>query len=540
VNIVLSIVMLALQVPVTPPPAPPVLVTPAASPSASAAPSPTASPGALSASLTAVNLHPSQSQPLTIANVNGTLAAQLDTPLVTVSIDQQNRTVTLTAAAQTGRAMLTVSDSSGASLQIPVRVALDAGTVPGTLSLRVTGTVDPAWLQAQVQKIVARSVQLQPGASMQAAAFTVPSPFAAGATAAVPVAVHIAGGESYYDVDATATVNLQNVDTPAFTPPLLFYDDDPEKIVANGVLYRNEISADAPARLYYYHQNSGDPRRLVVALRALQAPATVHLLDASAGPNADVMTVGHNVSRDFLLQKQRNEGVIVDVNSPSPYVVDDFRMQGLDGAAGSIGMQVLSGGPVQVTVAALPPDISDEQAAAFLDQPQLPDDGHHRTGTFRIVGSDGAAYGSEVLAYTVGAAEASTQYGATSPPPADGAGGHDYGDYGVVRTFTFDLSNPTQQASTLYLYERPMGGVVRSSFLLNGTTLVQPGCARLPERYQVGEPFSVPPQSNVQLTVQTMTDGGSNYPLELGVTPTPPLPTTPAISAPDGCFPKQI
>jgi hypothetical protein len=35
-----------------------------------------------------------------------------------------------------------------------------------------------------------------------------------------------------------------------------------------------------------------------------------------------------------------------------------------------------------------------------------------------------------------------------------------------------------------------------------------------------------------------MTDGGSFYPVEIGITGTPPTPATPAISAPDGCFPK--
>jgi hypothetical protein len=81
-----------------------------------------------------------------------------------------------------------------------------------------------------------------------------------------------------------------------------------------------------------------------------------------------------------------------------------------------------------------------------------------------------------------------------------------------------------------------MGGVVRSSFLVDGT-LVQVGCARLSERYQIGQPFTVNP-GKAQITVQTMTDGGSNYPLEVGLTATPPLPTTPPITAPDGCFPK--
>ena len=44
-----------------------------------------------------------------------------------------------------------------------------------------------------------------------------------------------------------------------------------------------------------------------------------------------------------------------------------------------------------------------------------------------------------------------------------------------------------------------------------------------------------------QVTVQrlqTMTDGGSFYPIRLGVTATAPVPSAPPVTAPDGCFPK--
>ena len=530
-NIALSILALALQA--TPPPPPPVLATPAPSPAASAAPSPSAGPGVLVASPAAADLHPSQSQALTVANATGTIGAQLDTPVATLSVDQTSRTVTLSASTQTGRATLTITDASGASVQVPVRVAMDAGVVPSTLTLRVTGnTVDPAWLQTQVQKIVTQSAQLQSGATMQLSPFGVPGSFAPGSTASVPVPIHIAGGDQYYDVDATPAVAVTNVEAPPFVPGLLFYDDDPEKIVADGVLYRNDVTASTPAVLYFYHQNSGDRRRMLVVLRATQAPASVQLIDASAGPNADVMTVGHNVSRDFLLQKPQNEGVVVDVNPGTPYVADRFDMQNLDGAAGSIGVHVLSGSSVQVSVVAVPESVTDAEVSSYLDQTPLPGDGHRRAGAFRI-----DQYGNEMLAYSAGGADANTQYGANTPPPADASAGHDYGDYGVLRTLTFDLSNPTPQAATVYLYERPMGGVVRSSFLVNGS-LVQVGCARLPERYQIGQPFSLPPGSNSRIVVQTMTDGGSNYPLEVGVTASPPLPSTPAMFSADGCFPK--
>lgn len=543
-NLAVSILALALQV--TPPPSPPPPSTPAPSPSASptatAAPSPTAPAGALVATPARVKLHPSASQTVTLANATGAITAAADSTIVAVSVDQQAHTVTIGASPQTGTAGVTVTDASGATVQIPVLIALDAGTVPQSLSLRVTGTaVDPAWLQTQVQKLVGQSAQLQPGASMQATPASAPSPFAPGATAAIPVQVHIAGGDQYFDVDAPVTVSVENVDTPAFLPPLLFYDDDPEKILADGVLYRNELSASAPARLYYYHQNGTGDRNLYVVLRSAQTPATVHLIDASAGPNADVMTVGHTVSRDFLQQKTANEGVIVDLAAGTPYVLDSFAMHHLDGAAGSIGMRVLSGGPVQVavvSVAAPPPGTADPSLASLLDRSQVPGDGHHRTGTFRLQSTDGSAYGTEILAYTVGGPDASTQYGATTPPPADASGGRDYGDYGVVRTLAFDLSNPTDQPATLYFYERPMGGVVRSSFLIDGT-LAEPGCARLSERYQVGDPFTVQPRSNARLSVVTMTDGGSNYPLEIGVTAQPPIPATPPMSSAEGCFPKN-
>lgn len=544
----LTVFILALIAQVTPPPPPPNLVTPAPSPSPSVSAAPQASPSAtppasaapvpLSAAPAAVNLHPAQSAAVAVGGANGAITAQLDTPLATATVDQSEHTVTLTAAQQTGRAILTITDTAGAVVTVPVRVALDAGSVPSTIALRVTGTsIDPAWLQRQVTSALLRSVQVQPGAGTpQIGAFTLPTLFAPGSTAAIPVQISIAGGDQYFDVNAAATVQLQNVGAAPFLPSLLFYDDDPEKIPTDGVLYRGRVTSAAPVRLYYYHQNTGDARRLVVALStAAQDPASVQLIDASAGPNIDVMSVGHAVSRDFLAAKPRNQGVVVDVGPQTPFVADGFTMKPLDGAAGNLGIRLLGGGPVDVTVLAVPPATPDSQLAAYLGQPKLPGDGHRRTGVFALSG-----YGAQSLAYTAGGPEASVQYGAQTPPSADPATpGHDYGEYGVLRTLTFDIDNPTDQPAVAYLYERPMGGVVRSSFLVDGQ-LFEVGCARLPERYQIGQPFALQPAGRYRVTVETMTDGGSNYPLEVGLTATPPLPTTPPITAPDGCFPKAL
>ncbi len=540
-NIAVSILALALQV--TPPPAPPVLASPAPSPSATvsppASPSPASSPGNLTVTPATLNLHPSQTHALTVTNATGTITAQTDTPAISVSVDQTARTVAVSASPQAGRAIVTVSDSSGASVQVPVRVAFDAGVVPGTVTLRVTGNpVDTTWLQGQVQKAIAKSIQLQPGASLRTPSFTLPALFTPGSVAAIPVAITITGGNQYFDVvNAPLTVDLQNVDSSAFAPPFLFYDDDPERITGDGILYQNQVTAANPTRLYYYHENTNNQHQLFVVFSAPSGPATVQLIDASAGPNIDVMSVGHAVTRDFLMQKPRNEGLVVDITPQTPFVADQFLLNRLDGAAGTIGIRLLTGGPVTVTVLTAPPASASDppassQVAALLGQPKLPGDGHHRTGVFNIT-----TYGQETIAYTAGGPDAMTQYGAQSPPSADPAStGHDYGEYGVLRTLTFDVNNPSGQTATAYLYERPMGGVVRSSFLVDGT-LYQVGCARVPQRYLIGAPFAIP-SGQTRITVQTMTDGGSAYPLEIGLTATPPLSTTPPISAPDGCFPK--
>lgn len=537
----LAFTLLAMLLQVTPaptptaPPSPPPLVTPAPSSSVtpSESPSPAASPSTLAAQPAAVNLHPSQAQAVTITNSTGTLTASLDTPIATVSIDQIAHSVTLTASQQTGNATLTIGDGSGASLQVPVRVAYDAGVVPATLTVRVTGdTFTPQWLQAQIQKALLKVTQVQPGANVTLGTFTLPTLLAPGAIADVPVPVQIPGGSQYFDVNAVSTVTLQNVPAAPFFPPLLYYDDDPEKIVADGVLYQNQIAPGTPVRLYYYHQNSTDPRRLliVVSTTSQNDPSTVQLIDASAGPNIDVMSVGHAVSRDFLAAEPHNQGIVVDVPPNAPYIADEFAMQRLDGAAGSVGFRVLGGGAVTVTVLAVPNTVSDAQIAQYLSQSRLPGDGHHRTGAFTLTG-----YANETLAYTVGGPDATTQYGATTPPAADGTG-RDYGDYGVLRFITFEVTNPGQQPASVYLYEEPMGGPVRSSFLVDGV-LDQVGCARVSQRYQIGDPITVNPGAS-RIVVQTMTDGGSNYPLGVGITTNAPLPVTPAITAPDGCFPK--
>jgi hypothetical protein len=531
-SLLASLLAALLQVPPSPTPLPTTSPTPVVSPSPIVSPTPGAQ---LSAQpFVADHLYPGGVLAIAIANSTGPINAAIDNPIVTWNVDQNAHTVTLTAAQTLGRAVLTISDGSGQRVLIPVRVAVDAAKLLSqTLSVQYTGNpVDPAWLQRAIQRAVLRNVQSQPGVQAQTS-FNLPAALAPGSIGAFDAQVQVPGSDTYYPVSALVNVNLQNVAAQTFLPPVLFYDDDPEHVTTEGVLYRGHIDPATPVRLYYYHDNNAQPRDLAVVFSAPSASSTVQLIDASAGPNIDVMQVGHAVTRDFLSRKPINEGLVVTVGLEVPYVAERFAMQPLNGAAGNIDMSILSGGALDVTVLALAQNTPDSAIPALLTQPKLPGDGHHRTGVFNISG-----YALDSLAYRVGGDDISLDYGLHSPPTVEPPDGRDFGEYGVWRTLNFAVTNPTSQTAALYLYEQPMGGPVRSSFIVNSAMPpVEIQCARASERYQIGAPIPAPPgASTIQL--QTMTDGGSFYPLEVGLTATPPSPNPPPITAPNGCFPK--
>ena len=465
---------------------------------------------------------------ITLSGGVAPFAATLSPQIASVAVS--GSTVVLTAQNRVGRATLHIVGADGGSVDVPVRVAFYAGTVPKTLALSVTGTVDPAWLSQIVADRVRNALAVQPGLTAAVGVPPVPAALPIGASASVEVPVRIAGGDAYLDVNDATNVTLQNVAVAPSSPDLLFYDDDPEMLGATGVTFRAQIDASHPARLYYYHENGQAPKDLYVLLSTAGGTATVHAVDSSAGPNIDVLSVGHAVTKNFLLRKPANEGVLYDV-AQTPTVLERFALQRLEGAAGNVDLRVTSGGPVGVTVLSVPPGTPPAELERLAADAVLPNDTHHRTGTFALTG-----YANDVLEFRVGGPDVSLLYGAQSPAAAQpNPNWHDFGEYGVLRTLAFHVANPGGSPATVYLYEEPQGGVIRSSFLVDGT-LHEVGCARVPQKYLIA---AIPVTSATEThTVVTMTDGGSSYPVEVGLTMDPPSPTTPPIAAPDGCFPK--
>jgi len=501
-------------------------------------PSPSPPPAGLSASPQAVNDTPGLPVAVAISGAREPLQVSLDDKIAAVSTS--GTTITLTGGNRPGRTTMHVLDATGAQLDLPVRIAFNAGTVPKVLTLKLTGDPDGAFAAAQAQLAVARATQGQPGTTPQFGPVAVPGQQLRPNDAAVlSVPVRIAGGDEYFDVNDTTQVTLQYASSAPFEPQILYYSDDPERIDADGVLYRATLTPSQPVRLYDYHENGDQPRRLVIAMRA-SAPSSLQIVESFHGPNIDVMTVGHSVTREFLAVKPGNKGLVVDLSAGVTYVHRDVAMAGGQGIASNIDFNLLSGGPVSVVVAALPPEASAQEAFAL---PAAPLDGKNRHGIFDL-----RRYGALSATYVAGGPDQALSVGDREPsvPKASSGDGADYGDYGVLFRLRFAFSNPTDSTQTAYLYETPRGGPARAAYLVDNdpAQLKELGCATsvrtptdAPHRYLIAA-YELPARSNQTHTLLTMTDGGSNLPLEIGVTGVPPELNAPPIGSPEGCFPK--
>ncbi|HEX3469212.1 MAG TPA: hypothetical protein VHT05_14120 [Candidatus Elarobacter sp.] len=433
-----------------------------------------------------------------------------------------------------GRAAGAQSDQTPPPAVVPLDLP-PAGVIPASISLAVTGSpaTEADVVEAQIRAALTRAIRptLRPGAAMRFGAIAPWPllPLATGSTTAIDVAVTI-DGDASSPVAGTTTVDVYNVPLAPARPRMLFLSDDPEYLQSDGIVFRGNVALDRPARLYYYHSDIGLPRDLDVVVTAA-SKARVQVIASGAGPDLDVMSVGHSVSRDLLRFEQGDEGALIDVEPGRPFVLRHGLLLQGEVLAGAADVRVVSGGPVTISVLSSP---AGSRPDAVLAGPRVAYDGHHRHGVFDLDG-----FGAIAASYTVGGPDASAQYGGRSQTlrnvdPNDP--GRDYGDYGVLHSIAFTLINPSDDPQSVYLYEKPLGGPVRSTFVIDGQ-LKEVGCVRLQQPYWVTT-YQLPPRFTGVSTILTMTDGGSFYPLELGATTTQPLAYTPPVGSPDGCSPN--
>ncbi|HEY1653725.1 MAG TPA: hypothetical protein VGF86_01275, partial [Candidatus Tumulicola sp.] len=99
------------------------------------------------------------------------------------------------------------------------------------------------------------------------------------------------------------------------------------------------------------------------------------------------------------------------------------------------------------------------------------------------------------------------------PLPNDLQGQALAGDYGVLQSFVVTMQNPSSSPQSVAIYENPRGGRATATYLIDGV-LVQSHQVPAYSRYKVRQ-YVVPARGFVRVTIVTMPEAGSSYPLKL-------------------------
>ncbi len=447
-------------------------------------------------------------QVLHVGSVLGTLTVTVaDSSVLAAAVDQGTQTVTLTGKAP-GTTTVVITDQRGLTARVPVRVAYYAGSIAPSTEVRITGDpagadfVKRAALDAALQLVAAR-----PGAQVVATADEIAdaAPLAQDNVANVTVPVLIQG-DQYFTVDGSTRVRVENVAAPKIVPDSLMVSDYPEKLTENGVLFTADLKRALPSRFLYFHYNPpGEPDRRVV-LRAQNVspePALVQFI-SGAGADTNEMAAGHDATNRFLKHLVQNEGRIIVIPASGTLNIVEQLLPAKTIVCNLLQLRVLNGGIVHLTLFAQDANRSPDESLATTEL--LSGDHPHARGVYKIPEFHHSAL------WNVDDAYLELPIGQI-PLPNLIKGEALAGDYGVLQSFVIKVQNPTAQPVPIAVYENPRGGRATGTFLIDGV-LIQSHQVPPFSRYKLRQ-YVVPARGFVRVTIETIPDSGSSYPVRL-------------------------
>ncbi|HTJ28083.1 MAG TPA: pilus assembly protein N-terminal domain-containing protein [Candidatus Limnocylindria bacterium] len=444
-----------------------------------------------------------------INSVLGTVNAVVADPTIAAAtVDQQQR-VLYVDGLKLGTTTITLTDQRGVTRDVPVRVAYAAGTPADTISLRVTGNpAAAAYLRDTIARAVERASTLRAGASAKVLPDAIPlrDDLAVDNHLEVDAPVQITG-EGYFPVNAVTHVEVQNDALPPIQPVRLLVSDYPERLSADGVLFTAHLDTKTPQRFLYYHYNPGtEPARriLLKAHNATNAPATVQMIDGSAGPSPNEMEIGHLSTQRFLVREARNEGTIVTIPGNTTVNLIDHALPPQSIVSGILQLRLVSGNPLDMTLVAQNANAPLDQS---IDTTQLLSGGApHARGVYPVP----TFYFERT--YDVDGPDLEIPIGQL-PLPNLREGEALGGDYGVEQSMNIVIVNNTRSRRPIALYANPRGGRATGTFLIDGT-LVQAHALPSFSRFKLWQE-TINPLSFRRIRIVTMPEGGSSYPLRL-------------------------
>jgi len=435
-----------------------------------------------------------------------------DPSLLSASIDQGSRIITLSGKA-IGTTTVTVKDARGMTRDIPVRIAYTAGEIADGTSIHVTG--DPAsvgFVREHAAAAAARVARPRAGATIIAPPddLVVKGPLRQDDVMTVDVPI-ILQGEGMIGVTGTTHVRLYNDAAPPILPNSLMVSDYPETLLENGVLFTADLHRDAPSRFLYFHYNPPgqlDRRIILRAQNSSNAPAMLQFISGSAGPGTNEMEVGHISSQRFLSRLAQNEGALISIPANTAVNLTEQLMPARSVVSNILQLRVLNGPTVHLTL--LAQYASDSPDATLATEDLLSSTVQHARGVYQV-----PRFVRETLWNTT---DPYLELPVGQLPLPNMLHGEALsGDYGVQQSYQVKIVNPTRSPQAIAIYENPRGGRATGTYLIDGVLVQSHGVPAF-SRYKVRQ-YTVPAKGYIRVSIETMPEAGSSYPLRLVFAP---------------------
>lgn len=300
------------------------------------------------------------------------------------------------------------------------------------------------------------------------------------------------------------TVKVLNENVPVVPCEFLAFSNHPEKIAKRGILYEAGLIRHKPVRLRYYHQgdNNTDPHYIGFYLvNNTSKPARVHIVESLGGPSKNFMFAGHINNLKFFSYKERNTGFIEEIPPHSVKMIRRVLLKPGQVVSSTADLHLLMGGPLQIVVYASDKKDSDlavELSTSITDR--------HARGAYpltKIVTRGIFSTEDRESIYTI----------ADTPLEDIFKGRKIRGNYGVMYEFDLTLKNPYPKERVVSFYFQPRGGIATATFSFDG----RPVSVGFTPAYKMVKLCSikVPAGGKKKVTVKTMPEDASNYPVRL-------------------------
>lgn len=440
-------------------------------------------------------------------NISGRLAVRSQDPFLEVSWDAAAKEIRVYGM-EPGRTDLVVEDEAS-SLLVPARAAKYAARMTASVPAAVTGApATPDVIARAVKAALGAALNVEPGASAGISAWAKPGgSLWPGKSAQVSAEVS-ASGPDYLSYRATSLVTVENEIVASRPADLLMVSNYPERLLGKGLWYEGKIGDWGSVRFLYHHVNgSAETADLVVELWNLgDQTARVQVIAGTAGPSSDEVWVGHRAAGAFLSNRALNQGWIAPIppGRAVPLVSHHLRPRAI--ASGVLELRALTKADLSLRLYLsapmmdrVPRPLDAYAPSPLLGQWQYPQPLRELKARYAV--------GGEWVFLTIGA------------QPSDGLRPGDRlpGNYGVIYDIDLELVNPTAEPARVALLLEPAGGPARGALLVDGrqveTALLKNMDEGLVARYLLD------PGQSRRVRVQTMPQGGSNYPVRLVARP---------------------